>query len=71
MGKAAAKDDSMGSERGLDIRALKEMTSANLTKVAVDLGVALDDGHFLDVATEKYRYAAVLPVRSTLRAALG
>ncbi len=39
MSETAEKQDDRQSERGLDIRALKEMASAELTKVAVDLGV--------------------------------
>jgi len=39
MTKAAQKETDRHSERGLDIRALKEMTSVELTKVAHDLGV--------------------------------
>ena len=39
MSKTAEKQDDKQSERGLDIRALKEMANAELTKVAVELGV--------------------------------
>jgi len=39
MSKAAEKQNDSRSERGLDIRALKEMASAELTKVAHELGV--------------------------------
>jgi transcription termination factor Rho len=39
MSKTAEKQDNENLEGGLDIRALKEMTSVDLTKVAVELGV--------------------------------
>jgi transcription termination factor Rho len=39
MSETAEKQDDSQSERGLDIRALKEMASVELTKVAVELGV--------------------------------
>jgi transcription termination factor Rho len=39
MSKATEKDGKKQSEKGLDIRTLKEMASVDLTKVAVELGV--------------------------------